>query len=68
MQRWNGFAKDDGDIRVPLGFEYKDLFDDTDITNYECIGSIMHVGSSFNRGHYFTQKKTGKSLSFLVFN
>ena len=60
MQRWNGFAKDNGDIRVPLGFEYRDLFDDTDITNYECVSSILHVGSSFKHGHYFTQKKVGR--------
>ena len=65
MQRWNGFAKDNGDIKVPTGFEYRDLFHN-DINRYECVGTILHAGSSFNHGHYFTQKKIGKSTSFIL--
>lgn len=60
MQRWNGFAKDNGDIKVTSGFEYRDLFDNADITQYECISSLIHVGQSFKHGHYFVQKKIGK--------
>ena len=51
MQRWNGFAKDNGDIKVTPGFEYRDMFDNADKTHYECIGSILHVGQSFK--HFF---------------
>ena len=65
MQRWNGFAKDNGDIKVTPGFEYRDMFDNADITHYECIGSILHVGQSFKHGHYFAQKKIGKLINFV---
>ena len=60
MQRWNRINKDNGDIQIPSGFEYRDLFDQTDITHYNCVGSIIHEGSSFNHGHYFAQTKIGK--------
>ena len=65
MQRWNEFAKDNGDIKVTPGFEYRDIFDSADITNYECIGSLIHVGQSFKHGHYFAQKKIGNFKKFL---
>ena len=65
MQRWKEFAKDNGDIKVTPGFEYRDIFDSADITNYECIGSLIHVGQSFKHGHYFAQTKIGNFKKFL---
>ena len=65
IQRWNEFAKDNGDIKVTPGFEYRDIFDSADITNYECIGSLIHVGQSFKHGHYFAQTKIGNFKKFL---
>ena len=59
MQRWCGFAKDDGDIKVPAGFEIRDVLDNNDITYYEIVGLVAHVGNSFRSGHYFSQIKIG---------
>ena len=59
MQRWCGFAKDDGDIKVPAGFEIRDILDNNDITNYEIVGLLSHIGQSFLSGHYFSQIKIG---------
>ena len=59
MQRWFGFAKDDGDIKVPARFKIRDVLDNNDITYYEIIGLISHVGQSFQTGHYFSEIKIG---------
>lgn len=66
MQRWNGFAKDNGDIKVTHSFEYRDIFDYADLTSYECIGSLIHVGQSFKHGHYFAQTKKGESKFYVI--
>ena len=59
MQRWCGFAKDNGDIKVPAEFEIRDIVDDNDTTHYEAVGVVVHVGKSFKSGHYFSQIKIG---------
>ena len=59
MQRWCGFAKDNSDIKVPAGFEIRDILDNNDITNYEIVGLVSHMGQSFLSGHYFSQIKIG---------
>lgn len=62
MQRWSGFAKDNGAIKVPAGFEIRDILDDNDISHYEIVGLVCHVGQSFQSGHYFSQIKIGTHL------
>ena len=59
MQRWRGFAKDNGDIKVPAGFEIRDILDNNDITYYGIVGLVAHVGMSFQSGHYFSHIKIG---------
>jgi hypothetical protein len=45
MQRWCGFAKDDGDIRVPAGFEIRDILDNNDIKHYGIVGLVATASS-----------------------